>query len=100
MNFGRAAQLDPLGEFVANIADRGEEAPDRALLLGFAAHHADEYARVLQVGRHANLGDRDQPLDPRVFQLTGNHDSQFVANLFRNTFVPMARNRHCRFTGY
>ena len=100
MNFGRAAQLDPLGKFVANVTDRREEPPDRALLLGLAAHHADEHARVLQVGRHANLGDRDQPLDPRVFQLTNHHDAQFVANFFRHAFVPMPCNRHCRLTGY
>ena len=99
MNFGRAAQLDPLGQFVANVADRREEPPDRALLLGFVAHHADENARVLQVGRHAHLGDRDQPLDPRVFQFAGHHDAQFVPNFFGDAFVPMSRNRHCRFTG-
>lgn len=84
---------------MANITDCRKESPDRALLLRFAAHYADKNTRVFQVRRDANFGDRDQPFDPRVFQLTSNHDSQFVSNFLGNAFVPMACNRHFRFTG-
>src|SRR4029077_20257071 len=67
MNFGRTAQLDSLGEFVANVSDRRAKTAERSLLLRFAAHHADENARVLEVRCHSNLGDGDQALNPRIF---------------------------------
>src|SRR5277367_415311 len=74
MNFGSAAQLDSLGQLVANVTDCREETCEGILLLGFASYHADEYTRVLEVGCHANFGDRDKPLDARVLQFTDNHD--------------------------
>ena len=37
-------------------------------------------ARVLQVGRHLDAGDGDEP-DPRVVHLAGEHRRQLVANL-------------------
>ena len=99
MNLRRAAQLDPLGQFVADVADRRGKPSDRALLLGLGAHDADVYARLLQVGRHAHFGDRDQAVDARVLQLAGQHDADFLPDFLGDAFVPMSRDRHCCLTG-
>src|SRR6266853_5929203 len=81
MDFRSAAKLDTLGQFVANVADGCREAPDCALLFGLVSHHADEDARVLEVGRDADLGDGDEGCNARVFQFAGNHSTQLVENL-------------------
>src|ERR1700704_3396572 len=81
MDFRGAAKLDAFGQLVANVADGCREPPDRALLLGLVSHHADEHARVLEIGRDADFGDGDQGSDARVFQLTGDHNAQLVENL-------------------
>src|SRR5437660_1088299 len=99
MDFRSAAKLDALGQLVANIADGGGESPDRAILLGFVSHHADEHARVLEVGRDADFSDRDQSCNARVFQLTSNHSAQFVENFLGHAFVAMSRNCHLHLTG-
>ena len=66
MNFGRAPKLDPLSQLVPNVTNRRKESRDGVFLLGFASYYADEYTSVLEVGRHADLGDRDKALNSRV----------------------------------
>ena len=71
---------------MANIADCRRKSLDRALLLGFTSHHADKNACVLEVRRHANFSNRDQPFDPRILQLAGHHGADFMPNLLGDTF--------------
>src|SRR6267378_3055862 len=75
MDFRSAAKLDTLGQFVANVADGCREAPDRALPFALVSQHSAEHARVLEVGRDADLGDGDEGCNARVFQFAGNHNA-------------------------
>src|SRR5258708_6501368 len=100
MNFWSPPQLQPLGQLVANVADGRKKSEKGAFLLGFAAHDADEYARVFHVRRHATLGNGDQAFDARVFQFARHHDAQFVSDLLGDPLMPMPCNRHCLLTEY
>src|ERR1019366_8370337 len=98
MDFRGAPELDAFGQLVANIADSRRESPDRALLLGLVSYHADEYARVLEIGRDADFGNCDEASNARVFQFTGDHNANLVENLLGHAFVPVSLDRHCCLT--
>src|SRR5271169_5888790 len=98
MNVRRAAELDALGQLVANVTDGCGESPNRVFLFGFVSHHAHEHARMFEVGRHADLGNCDEAHDPWIFQLTDDHNAKLVPNLLGNAFVPVSRDGHDCFT--
>src|SRR5712692_5306854 len=94
MHLRTAAQPQPLGQLVPDVARGSREASQRGGLLGLGAHHADVDAGMFEVGRDPDFGHGGQPGKARVLQLARQHGADLVPDLFGDPLVAMARNGH------
>src|SRR5258708_236755 len=72
--------LEPAPELVADEPAGRHEPGHRLPLLLRVSEHADSYARLSEVRRHANRRDAHEP-DPRVLELAPNDGHDLLANL-------------------
>src|SRR5260370_8422437 len=81
--------LKPAPELVADEPAGRHEAGHRLLLLLRVSEHADSYARLSQVRRHANRRDAHKP-DPRALELAPNDGHDLLPNLLPDLIRPVA----------
>src|SRR6266853_7030824 len=87
--------LEPAPQLVADEPAGRDEPGHRLLLLLRVPEHADSYARLPQVRRHANRSDAHEP-DPRVLELAPNDGHDLLANLLPDLIRAVAGHHDLR----
>jgi hypothetical protein len=93
-NFGAAAHLDALDEFVADEAGGFLESFESVVAFGGSAFDGDVDAGLLHIGRDANFGDHDICFEARVAEFAFEHGNDFVLNFFGDAFVTVTGEWH------
>ena len=93
-HFWSATKPQAFDKFVADETGSRSQASDGVLALFRFAGDLDVHANVLQVGSDTHFGDIDGIGEARVFQFASEHESDFMANLFGDSFVTMSCDRH------
>src|SRR5579872_5786981 len=94
VNIRCPAELQAFDEFMANKSRRSSESLESGFAIFIGAKHFDVDANVFQARRYAHFRNVHGRGKARVLQLTREHQADFVANLFRDTFGTMAGDRH------
>ena len=85
--------MKPIGQQMPQSAVGAVECFNALRKCGIAVEHADRHARVPDIGRHRDLGDRDVA-DTRIGQLITNHLRQLTLQLRIDAQRPRILFRH------
>jgi hypothetical protein len=99
-NLGRSPQPEPLHQFVADKTGSGFQARQRLGPLGGVSRNLHEYAHGAHAGSDANFRDAERHRQARIFQLTGQHQADFIADLFRDSFRAKSADSHSSSSKY
>src|ERR1700733_13344 len=91
MQVRQPPKLQPLYELAAYVTRSVIERLDRVGLFLARAADIDVDARMLHIRLHADLADDHRPLQPRIFQLPGQHGVDFVRDLLAHAFMTVIR---------